>query len=94
MNWDDLKFKAKDYPCGCEPTYNCDEIRGKSTHCYGERNTRAIISNRILEEKLKRAPEVFLCNDPKWGGRKAWQLIEHAQDSHKARLVCVEETKK
>ena len=54
MNWDELKFKAEDYACCCAvEKFNFDH-KG----CLIVRQCEADIANKILREKLDRAPLV------------------------------------
>jgi len=79
MTLDELKFKPEDFS-----SYDDDADWAQMS----------AIANRILEEKLKRAPEVYAHDDipPIWG--TLWTMKPAEQLGiklhHKARLVCIE----
>lgn len=81
MNLDNLEFDAKDFAgpdCphwGSEP---CDCVLWES-------DKLAEIANRILREKLSKAPEVRGDNNG------SWDMYDHPEDTHRARLVAIEE---
>ena len=54
-------------------------------------------ANRILEEKLLKAPEVFgstTGTESVPGHKFPWTAKKHRCDTHQARIVCIEEIKK
>ena len=81
----DLAFSAEDFTCDCGVMNRpCLE----NCSCLDARDR----ANRILAQKLAKAPEVFGM-DVNSLERQSWWRYGGADDTHSARLVCIKERK-
>lgn len=83
-----MKFTPEDLSCAHVPEFNCSE-----KECVAKRQYFCDIFNLVLKEKLEKAPVVY--HDErmaKHGNNQTWFTMPY-KDTHKARLVEIEEIK-
>lgn len=93
MTWDELQFKPEDF--GLDEYYNQEDSHVQLTTWQA-----TLIANRILKEKLEKAPLIFI--EPAgtlMGAEEDADLYnghwcKTIQSNGTARLVCIEEIKK
>ena len=82
----DLAFSAEDF--------NLNPYNGTLALSPEEKAKAASIANRILAEKLAKAPEVFWPDDKSAVPRfRDMGTAQKVGDTHSARLVCIKERK-
>lgn len=93
MNLGDLEFKSEDF----EEVIKVEGFGRSITKGLSERIMHS--ANRILREKLSKAPEVFGtyregCLSSVWRVGTPFGGWSQTLDAHRARLVCIEEIEK
>jgi hypothetical protein len=96
MNLGDLQFKAEDFATAwCEPDTSSTEMDVVlAAAC-------ARVANRLLRERLGKAPEVFGKGHDDFSKHDRWAVSQWVnihdgmpKSTHHARLVCIEELPK
>ena len=86
----DLAFSAEDFPCSCGQVL-FKRRKKCEAHCNSKKNMET--ANRILAQKLAKAPEVFNKVGDIFEWAHDWQFQPSELDTHSARLVCIKERK-
>jgi hypothetical protein len=89
MTLDDLLFRAEDFDLGLEAAGEGKLLIQTVTEVKWAHKLIAEQANRLLRERLEKAPQVFMVKG--FGHFDTWR--EEGDPTHKARLVCIEEIK-